>query len=249
MAYARRVHLKRLAIVLAVAFVLWSGDRPVKPQVMAGGDTPQHTSFESPHVHPITVTPDGTRLLAVNTPANSLSVFDLTSGLPRLIDEIPVGLEPVSVAARSDQEAWVTNWLSDSVSVVNLTAGNVVRTISVGDEPTDVVFAGRQHQLAFVCVSGLSQVKVYDPSAPAAAPQDINIRGKFPRSLSRDLLGGRVFVSVFESGNQTTIVPARKVEDAGGLPKPAIKMSRKLPRAPDAGLIVRWDGSGWVDES
>jgi YVTN family beta-propeller protein len=214
----------------------------------AQGGTAGFRSFESPQIHPLCITPDGTRLLAVNSPANTLSVFQLTGAVPVLSMEIPVGLEPVSVAARNNNEAWVANWLSDSVSIVDLSAANVTRTIDVGDEPTDVVFAGTQRETAFICVSGLAQVKTYDPSAPDGAPQVIDIRGKQPRSLARDPAGGRVFVSVFESGNQTTIVPTAQVTSAGGLPKPVPKMSKKLPRAPDTGLIVNWNGSQWADE-
>ena len=54
-----------------------------------------------------------------------------------------MGLEPVAVAARSNDEVWVVNHLSDSVSVVTLTGTpHVVRTLLVGDEPRDIVFAG-----------------------------------------------------------------------------------------------------------
>ena len=242
-----RKTLKRLAFVLmsCVAFTLVC--RPQPRGVIAETLPSSFKSFESPQVHPLALTPDGSRLLAVNTPDHRLSVFQLTGQGPALIAEIPVGLEPVSVAARNDREAWVTNWLSDSVSVVDLTSNNVVRTIDVGDEPTDVVFAGQQHEMAFVCVSGLSQVKVYDPDSPADSPQVISIRGKQPRALIRDASGARVFVSVFESGNQTTVVSASQVKAAGGPPKASPKM-KKLPPAPDVGLIVKWDGSNWADE-
>jgi YVTN family beta-propeller protein len=117
----------------------------------------------------------------------------------------------------------------------------------VGDEPTDVVFAGQQHEMAFVCVSGLSEVKVYNPDLPGDSPQVIVIRGKQPRALVRDQSGARVFVSIFESGNQTTVVSANQVKAAGGPPKPSPKMKR-LPTAPDVGLIVKFDGSKWSDE-
>src|ERR1700730_4392908 len=198
------------AIVVGLALILLNYPRPrvVIAETLPSG----FKSFESPQVHPLALTPDGTRLLAVNTPDNRLSVFQLTGEAPALVAEIPVGLEPVSVAARNDREAWVTNWLSDSVSVVDLTTGNVVHTIDVGDEPTDVVFAGQQNEMAFVCVSGLGQVKVYNPDSSADPPQVINIRGKQPRALTRDSSGGRVFVSVFESGNQTTVVSANQVK-------------------------------------
>ena len=37
------------------------------------------------------------------------------TGAPVLLSEVPVGLEPVSVRARTNGEAWVVNELSDSV--------------------------------------------------------------------------------------------------------------------------------------
>ena len=66
---------------------------------------PDFVHFESSHVHPIAMTPNGSRLLVVNTADNRLSVFDLTGPTPTRIAEIPVGLEPVSVATRSNGEA------------------------------------------------------------------------------------------------------------------------------------------------
>jgi YVTN family beta-propeller protein len=239
---------KRLVIVLAVGFVLLLRGWSPPQQVTAETRPSDFKSFESPQVHPLALTPDGTRLLAVNTPDHRLSVFELSGELPKLVAEIPVGLEPVSVAVRNDSEAWVTNWLSDSVSVINLTTGNVVRTIDVGDEPTDVVFAGASRPMAFVCVSGARQLKVYDPDSPDRAAQVIDVPGKQPRALTRDAAGNRVFVSVFESGNQTTVVGAKQVQAAGGPPKASPKMSKKLPPAPEVGLIVKWDGARWADE-
>lgn len=238
---------KRLVAACVTVLACTLINRPPAQNVIAETRPSDFKSFESPQVHPMALTPDGTRLLVVNTPDHRLAVFQLGGGEPRLIAEIPVGLEPVSVTARNDREAWVTNWLSDTVSVVDLTTANVVRTIDVGDEPADVVFAGQQRELAFVCVSGAGQVKVYDPDSPAESPQVISIRGKQPRALVRDSSGGRVFVSVFESGNQTTVVSANQVKAAGGPPKPSPKM-KKLPAAPDTGLIVKWNGAQWSDE-
>jgi YVTN family beta-propeller protein len=205
-------------------------------------------NFEGPQVHPLALTPDGKRLLAVNTPNATLSIFQLSSGTPVLTAEIPVGLEPVSVAARNDREAWVVNWLSDSVSIVDLSTGNVVRTINVGDEPTDVLFAGTTREMAFVCVSGTRSVAALDAANPSLHGQFIQVFGKQPRALARSADGARVFVSVFESGNQTTIVPEQLVSANGGLPPPNPSMKQGLPVAPKTGLIVKWDGSNWIDE-
>lgn len=236
-----------LALVFAVAALVLS--RGPVPSSSAQDQAPVFTNFESPQVHPLTLTPDGTRLLAVNSPNGTLSVFQLTTGTPVLTAEIPVGLEPVSVAARDDREAWVVNWLSDSVSVVDLAAGNVVRTIDVGDEPTDVVFAGVARKSAYVCVAGTNEVKVFDPANTSAPPQVIPIFGKQPRSLARNGAGTQVFVSVFESGSQTTVVPFNQVTQAGGPPPPSPALAQGLPPAPAASLIVKWNGTAWADET
>ena len=257
-AFART--LAGLAALLLPA-ALWLAAGPRTPTATAQVPLTLFRNFESPQVHPLAVTPDGTRLLAVNSPNATLSVFQLTGGTPVLTAEIPVGLEPVSVAARNDREAWVVNWLSDSISVVDLSSGNVVRTVDVGDEPTDVLFAAGGR--AFVCVSGggslnisgravtgaSGAVKVFDADNPSAPPHVVEIFGKQPRALARNADGTQVFVSVFESGNQTTLVPERVVGQNGGLPPPSPAPAAGLPPAPNTGLVVRWNGAAWADET
>src|SRR5499433_2277863 len=153
--FRRLVFLAALLAFLAAWLIYPAPSRKTEAQTIPS----DFKNFEGPQVHPLSMTPDGTHLLAVNTPNASLSVFHVTGDALTLMAEIPVGLEPVSVAARNNNEAWVTNWLSDSVSIVDLNSGNVVRTLDVGDEPTDLIFAGAQSQSAFVCVAGPNQVK------------------------------------------------------------------------------------------
>ena len=80
--------------------------------------------YRSGHVRPLALSPGGDRLLALNTPDNRLAIYTIGSGGLSLAAEVPVGLEPVAVAARTDlagrTEAWVMNHLSDSVSVVEI---------------------------------------------------------------------------------------------------------------------------------
>ena len=248
------------AVVLLLVIFWLVGSHGTRVGFAQGNPPPPFQNFEAPQIHPLALTPDGSRLLAVNTPNATLSVFQLVSGSPVLTAEIPVGLEPVSVAARNNREAWVVNWLSDSVSIVDLTTGNVVRTIDVGDEPTDVIFAGNNK--AFVCVSGGGRqtvgfdqitggsgaIKVFDANNPLAFPVTIENFAKQPRALARNADGSRVFVSVFESGNQTTIVPESIVGANGGLPPPNPAPRAGLPAPPNTSLIVKWDGSNWKDE-
>ncbi|MBZ4421745.1 YncE family protein [Myxococcus sp. RHSTA-1-4] len=129
----------------------------------AAAQTPTFIEFDSGHVRPLAMSPDGTKLFAVNTPDNRLEVFSITSSGLSLIAEVPVGMEPVAVAARSNTEVWVVNHLSDSVSVVSLSeTPRVVRTLLVGDEPRDIVFAGT-NGYAFITTAHRGQHRT-DPS-------------------------------------------------------------------------------------
>src|SRR5215470_5839072 len=140
--------------------------RPASP---SSSSTSSFTLFESGQVRPLALSPDGRHLFATNTPDNRLEIFRIEDHRLVHTGSIPVGLEPVAVAARTDREVWVVNHLSDSVSIVTLdddqgdgddqgenhradhggdaggddgTAGQVTRTLLVGDEPRDLVFAG-----------------------------------------------------------------------------------------------------------
>src|SRR5262245_40030034 len=67
-----------------------------------------YVNFEGKLTRPICLSPDGTRLFAVNTADARLSIFDVTHPFnPFLIAEIPVGIEPVSVNVVNNDEAWV----------------------------------------------------------------------------------------------------------------------------------------------
>src|SRR5881392_3487367 len=110
-----------------------------------------YVNFEGKQTSPVRLSADGTRLFAVNTPDARLSVFDVSQpSNPRLIAEIPVGLEPVSVNPRNNDEVWVVNEVSDTVSIVSVSNRLVLDTLYVKDEPADVVFANGR---AFISAS------------------------------------------------------------------------------------------------
>src|SRR5215467_10042578 len=119
-----------------------------------------YVNFEGKQTNPLRLSPDGSRLFAVNTPDARLSVFDVSQpSNPRLIAEIPVGVEPVSVNPRNNDEVWVVNEVSDSISVVSVSNRMVTDTLYVKDEPADVVFAGGK---AFVSEARNRQIAVFD---------------------------------------------------------------------------------------
>lgn len=233
--------------LLLVSIVLAAGLAAI-PRHLTSRPTadPDFVHFESGQVHPATLTPGGARLLVVNTPDNRLAVFDLTGPAPARVAEIPVGLEPVAVAALGDSEAWVVNQLSDDVSIVNLNTRHVRATLRVGDEPGDVVFAGSPAR-AFVSVSQEDCIKVYDPANLAAAPTVIPIAGRRPRSLARNAAGTRVYVAVFHGGNRTSVLAAGEIP-ADSMPQdPQYPMDPGLPPAPRVGIVIQQQGGSWVD--
>jgi DNA-binding beta-propeller fold protein YncE len=220
-----------LSIVLAIA-------------APAGAQT-SFLEFESGPVRPVALTPDGTRLLVCNIPDNRLEIFGVSgSGLTHLAS-VPVGMEPVAVAARNDAEAWVVNHLSDSVSVVDLasTPPRVVRTLLVGDEPRDIVFAGTGGSRAFITTAHRGQQRDDNSlvGVPGKGPPSLTSGGvaradvwvwdannlgagfggipiwilSFYADTPRALAtdGTTVYVAAFFSGNQTTAINEEAVCD------------------------------------
>jgi DNA-binding beta-propeller fold protein YncE/mono/diheme cytochrome c family protein len=230
----RATPLSVAALVLSLALLL------VRPAVAS------FTTFESGQVRPLTLSPDGTRLYAVNTPDGQLEIFAVNGGNLSHIGSVPVGLEPVAVAARTDSEVWVVNHLSDSVSIVDVAATppRVVRTLLVGDEPRDIVFAGPlddngHFSRAFITTARRGQnvpasvppnlttpgtpralVWVFGATNLGATPTGdpetiIELFGDTPRALAATPDGHTVYAAVFHSGNQTTSVTEGAVCDGG----------------------------------
>jgi DNA-binding beta-propeller fold protein YncE len=230
------------------------GEDPGEPIYVAE----EFSNFESPQISPLDLTPDGTRLLAVNTPAARLEVLSIAEGTLQSAASIPVGLDPVSVRALSDDQAWVVNHVSDSISIVDLDQQVVVKTLQTADEPTDVVF--NDHS-AFVVCSQANQVLVFDLADLDAQPRTIDIAGEDPRAAVISPDGRYVYVAIFESGNLTTIVRHQDVSDpngpyAGQNPPPNTLDGFEPPiaterPAPPGGLIVRKDleTGQWLDEN
>jgi len=232
--------------------------------------------FESGHVRPLALSPDGTRLFAVNTPDNRLDIFDVNgSGLTR-VASVMVGLEPVAIAARSNTEVWVVNHLSDSVSIVSIdtsdpTLSRVVRTLLVGDEPRDILFAGTgdPRPRAFITTARRGQnlpatlpANLTTPGTPRAlvwafdannlgaalAGTPLSVIALFsdtPRALAVSNDGATVYAGAFHSGNLTTGLIQPVVTTGGGVPP---FPPGSTPGAPATGLIVRFNGTQWVDE-
>jgi len=236
---------------------------------------PSFTAFESGQVRPLALSGNGKRLYVVNTPDNRLEVFDVDDDGLEHIASVPVGLEPVAVAVRNNGEVWVVNHLSDSISVVavNGPQPTVKRTLLVGDEPRDIVFAGPGKSRAFITTAHRGQNAPFSPenTTPGVGRADvwvfdannlgaglggtpktiINLFSDVPRALAASPDGSKVYAAAFASGNRTAIVPFSQIPDngeaAGGIPLPNVNHAG-VPE-PDISLIVRFDGQHWVDET
>jgi YVTN family beta-propeller protein len=229
--------------------------------------------FESGPVRPIALSPSGRQLFVTNTSDNRLEVFDvLPDGALRYRGAVVVGLEPVTVAARTDDEVWVVNHLSDSVSIVDV-SGNlprVTRTLLVGDEPRDLVFAGTGRRRAFVTTARRGQNSPVDPAfttpgvgralvwvfdaldlgrEPGGRPLKIlTLFSDTPRGLAASPDGTLVYAAAFHSGNQTVPLSEKLVTPVvDGLRSvaPNIELGPAtnvdgVP-APPTGRMVRWN--------
>src|SRR5688572_28940318 len=245
--------------------------------------------FESVATRPMALSASGTELYVVNTPDNQLEIMNVGAGGVSRKASVPVGLEPVAVAARpGTSQVWVVNHLSDSVSIVDVgaTPPRVVRTLLVGDEPRDIVFAGTNGGRAFITTAhrgqnspvnpqlttagvGRADVWVFDAASLGTSlggtPLTVlTLFGDTPRALAVSPNGATVYASVFHSGNKTATVNEGVVCDGGagagscrvpiligpqypgGLPAP--NASTNGEEGPETGLIVKHNGSAWVDQ-
>jgi len=240
--------------------------------------TAAFTVFESGQVRPLALSASRRLLYVTNTPDNRVEIFSVQRRRLEHLASVPVGLEPVALAERCDGELWVVNHLSDSVSVIDArepTRAHVVRTLLVGDEPRDIVFAGPGGSRAFVTTAHRGQNTGRDPqlTTPGVGRADvwvfdadhlgallsgtpINVITLFadtPRALAASADGSTVYAAAFHSGNRTTSLNERLVTPNGSLPPPHTNF-QGAPQPP-TGLIVKYrvdalDGQlHWLDES
>jgi YVTN family beta-propeller protein len=148
-----------------------------------------YTLFESGPVRPLALSADGTKLFVCNIPDGRLEIFNVTAAGLAHSGSVQVGVDPVAVAVAPNGQVWVVNHMSDSISIVDVPTLRVVRTLLVGDEPRDIVFAGVGNTRAFITTARRGQARPQvDPNAPDEATTDLLTPGL-----------GRADVWVFES--------------------------------------------------
>ncbi len=172
-------------------------------------------NWENHPVHALDLSPDRKVLATTHTADQRIQLFDISSGEAISIGHILVGIDPVSVRFRTNNELWVVNHISDSISVIDIGRRQVIDTLSTQDEPFDLVFAGNR---AFVTCSQTNEVMVFNVLNRASPAQIISIAGEDPRALAVSVDGQSVYVAVFESGNATTLLAGGLMGNQIGLP-------------------------------
>jgi YVTN family beta-propeller protein len=182
-----------------------------------------HPTFASPHASPIAVS--GDTVFVVNTPADTVDVIDAETR--KVITRINSGIDPVSIAVRPDgKEVWVSNHVSDSVSVIDNaqespTYLQVVATIqefdpktkaTTFDEPSGIAFASNDK--AYVALSSENQIAVVDVASREVTKR-LRIPAQDPRAIA--VHGDRLYVIPFESNNKTQLSGGSKDDIDGDL--------------------------------
>ena len=198
-------------MVMAVACVM-AGVSPSEPAVIG------HPSFLSPHSRPMAL--NGEHVFVANTPADTVDVIDRRTG--RVVRRIAVGVDPVGLALRPDgKELWVSNHISDSVSVIDLDSENATRFHVVAtvqdldprtkatrfDEPVGIAFA--TNDKAYVALSSENKIAVVN-TRTRKVEKRLNITAQDPRALV--VQGERLYVVPFESNNKTQLSGGYRVD-------------------------------------
>lgn len=244
--------MKRLVFLVAV---LLGGTGIARTQEQA--EAPGHPLLLSPQSRPIVL--HRAQVYVVNTPSDTLDVIDAPSG--QLVARVSTGVDPVSVAVRpSEEEIWVANHISDTVSVIDIDPASatylmVVATIQDIDlekkatrfnEPVGIAFANASK--AYVALSSSNQIAVIDAESRKVSKY-FTIPAQEPRSIV--VAKNRLYVIPFESNNQTQLsggkgdaidgdlvtFDARKLAsafDSAGFTVDVVKQ----PRIPDRDLFV-----------
>ena len=177
-----------------------------------------HPLLLSPHSDPIAY--HAAHVFVVNTQSDTLDIID--AKLNKIVSRIATGIDPVSVAIRPDgKEIWVSNHLSDSISVIDnnsksSTYHSIVATIqdmdlekkaTRFDEPVGIAFASNKK--AYVALSSNNEIAVIDVKTRRVAKR-IKITAQEPRAIK--VKNDKLYVIPFESNNRTQL--------SGGVGKP-----------------------------
>ena len=180
-------------------------DSPVAPTPIS------HSSYMSPHASPLAI--NNGHVFVVNTPDDTVDIIQIKSR--KIVGRVKVGIDPVGIAARPDgKEVWVTNHVSDSVSIIDTEQKSksylqVIATVqrfhptnksTRFDEPVGIAFASNDK--AYVALSSENAIAVINV-AQRKVTKLLPITAQDPRAIT--VKGNRLYVIPFESNNKSQL--------------------------------------------
>ena len=193
-------------------------------------------NFETAPVHPVALGPDGRTLAVCNLPDGRVELFDVSSGVPTAIGDVPVGIDPVSLRFRTTNELWVLNHISRTINVVDVARRLVVDTVATLDGPADIQFAGTPVR-AFVSCAKENTVQVFD-ALTRQVITNLVIDGERPKAMALSPDGTKLYVAIFESGNGSTILVGTQPDTRSVLTHPSGPYGGQQP-VPNDGTNLR----------
>ena len=214
--------------------------------------SPTYVESVSVGLEPVAVAAfSNNQVWVVNYLSDSISIVDVSTSPARVIKTLLVGDEPADIvfAGTGGNRAFVTMAHRGQNSPYN-DPSNPGELITPGIGRADVwVFD--------VATTNVSASLSGDPIAI------VTLFGDTPKALTVSPDGKTVYAAIFKSGNQTTVIHEQAVCNSGQIIPCAIKSgevnsvgSLPLPNpknisgliSPETGLIVKYNGSQWVDE-
>ncbi|HEX5159113.1 MAG TPA: YncE family protein [Ktedonobacterales bacterium] len=164
----------------------------------------KHTWHVAPSIHGLGLSADGKTLYVTDVATNRLIAFDLSSGTPKEIHSVGVGVYPVHmVATRDGGTIFVTSFGAANVTVVDGHTWKLRATIATPDRPHSIVISPDGQWVYTGCYGGAAIAVINATSASLAAtiplpqaaePYGLAISPDGRYLYASDNLTGRLFV-------------------------------------------------------
>lgn len=197
----KRLVLTLLAVAVACAIAVSTATQAARP-----GDPPAAASETHRSPIALALSSDGSRLLAANQTAGSVSLVDAKSG--KVLHEIATGDKPTGVALSPDgKQGVVAHWYGYDVAVLDIKDDHlkVVGRVEVGPEPRGVAMT-RDGKTVYVTVGVSNEVVRVDLDSQKVTGR-LGV-GREPRGIALTPDGKRLVVSNARGKSVTVIATA-----------------------------------------
>ena len=164
----------------------------------------KHTWHIAPSIHGLGLSTDGKTLYVTDVATNRLIAFDLSSGAPKELHSVGVGVYPVHmVTTRDGGTIFVTSFGAANVAVVDRHTWKLRATIATPDRPHSIVISPDGQWVYTGCYGGAAIAVINAASASLAAtiplpqaaePYGLAISPDGHYLYASDNLTGRLFV-------------------------------------------------------